>query len=74
MFVVRQDAQMRKEVCAAIQDADIDRAIQLVEESAPMLLSKQPALKFKLQCQQFMEMVGRSPPSCRTPSPMLAPL
>ncbi len=45
------------EVCAAIQGADIQRAMRLVDETAPMLLTKQPGLNFKLQCQHFMEMV-----------------
>jgi len=52
-----REAQLRKQVCAAIQDADIERAIRLVEPLAPLLLAKLPGLNFKLQCQRFMEMI-----------------
>jgi len=64
-----QEAQLRKQVCAAIQDADIERAIRLVEPLAPLLLAKLPGLNFKLQCQRFMEMVIAPPPHPPPPFP-----
>mmetsp|Transcript_18822 Transcript_18822/g.52489 ORF Transcript_18822/g.52489 Transcript_18822/m.52489 type:complete len:547 (-) Transcript_18822:205-1845(-) len=51
-----KDAEARAEVQAAVMAGDIDRAQEAMEAIAPGLLQEDADIRFRLNCQRFMEM------------------
>lgn len=52
-----QEIKLRKQISEAIMAGQIDDAVAMLNQMAPTLLAKHPALNFRLLCQKFMGMV-----------------
>jgi len=51
-----KDAEVRARIQSTILAGQIDRAEELIEELAPGMLDQEGEVKFRMQCQKFMEM------------------
>ena len=53
----RQDVELRHQVQEHLLAGQIPEAMAAIEQAAPGTLDSHPRIKFRLQCQQFVEMV-----------------